>query len=208
MIFGLMSFALGLGAESGDSGPRVQSPLDAFSPEERAGLLQGNAIYKSALSSEPDVPTKGCGTAAVLINAGVEQCFQMFCDFEKQRLYFPRMTESKVLSAEGSTVKIYKELDYGVFIARYTHLLAIDLADHRVDFKTDPEGKNDVKYSAGFFRFQKVDEHQTLFSYGLVKFDAGFRVPAFIQNYMTSRDLPAMAADLKKWIESNGQWKK
>ena len=47
---------------------------------------------------------------------------------------------------------------------------------------------------------KKLDDHRTLFTYGLVKLDPGIKIPEFIQKYMTSRDLPKMAVNLKKWI--------
>ncbi len=144
----------------------------------------------------------------IIIAAPVEQCFKMFCDFDRQYLYFPAITNSKALNRSENRVVIYKELDYRVAVFRYTHILTIDPARRRVDFVTDPTGVNDIKFSQGFFQFEKIDDTRALFTYGLVKLDPGIKIPEFIQEYMTSRDLPKMAINLKKYIESGGKWKK
>jgi len=185
-----------------------KSALDRFSPEQRQKLLNNNAVYESKLTTGPDASTKGIGAASVLINAPIDQCYKMFLEFDKQYLFFPRLKVSKILSSSGNTTVIYKELDYRIATIRYTHILTADPADHRVDFVTDPKGANDIKFSQGYFKFEKIDDSRSLFSYGLVKFDAGVRIPEFIQNYMTSKDLPVMALSLKKWIESRGKWEK
>jgi len=198
-------------AEKADASGQAQaqkSALDRFSPEQRQKLLNGEAVYESKLTTGPDASTKGIGAANVIINAPIDQCFKMFLDFEKQTKYFPRITVCKILSSSGDRVRIYKEMDYGIMVFKYTHFLTIDPAEHRVDFVTDPKGANDIKFSQGYFKFEKIDERRTLFSYGMVKFDAGIKVPMFIQEYISSKDLREMALNLKKWIESRGKWEK
>ena len=209
-IFLVWSVCLQSAEKSGASSQAQtqKSALDRFSPEQRQQLLKGDAVFESKLISGPDSPTQGIGAASVLINAPIDQCFKMFLNFEKQSQYFPRITVSKVLSSSGNRVRIYKEMDYGIMAFKYTHFLIVDPADHRVDFVTDPDGVNDVKYSQGYFKFEKVDETRTLFSYGMVKFDAGIKIPGFILDYISSKDLRVMALNLKKWIESQGKWEK
>ena len=188
----------------------AESALNRLTPEQQKKLLAGQEVYEPRLADESKAGGEKSYSAAamIIINAPVEQCFKMFCDFEKQYLFFPAITTSKVLSRSEDRVVIYKELDYRVIVIRYTHILTVDPKSHRVDFETDPNGANDVKFSRGFFQFEKIDDNRTLFTYGLIKLDPGIKIPEFIQNYMSSRDLPKMSVNLKKWIESGGKWKK
>jgi hypothetical protein len=184
--------------------------LARFTPEQQKKLRAGEEVYEPRVEEATTAGGKKKFTAAamIIINAPIEQCFKMFCDFDKQYLYFPQITKTNVISSSGNRYVIYKELDYRVMKIKYTHILTVDPQIHRVDFATDPSGVNDVKFSQGFFQFQKIDDKRTLFTYGLTKLDPGIQVPEFIQRYMTSRDLPKMVVNLKKWIESGGTWKK
>jgi len=202
----LLSAAV-LRAEPAPGKVPAENALDRLTPEQQKKLLAGEEVYEPRLE---DAAGEAGFTAAamIIINAPVEQCFDMFCDFEKQYLYFPQISKSSVRSRSQDRVVIQKELDYRVVKIRYTHILTIDPQNHRVGFVTDPKGVNDVKFSKGFFQFQPIDDNRTLFTYGMVKLDPGIRVPQFIRKYMISRDLPKMAVNLKKWIESDGKWKK
>jgi hypothetical protein len=186
------------------------SVLDRLTKEQRQKLLSGQEVYEPRLEDRSVSGGEKTFSAAamIMINAPVEQCFKMFCDFGKQAQFFPAITTSKVMSKSENRVVIFKELDYTVIKIKYTHILTIDPKNHRVDFETDPKGENDVNYSRGYFQFEKIDDNRTLFTYGLTKLDPGIKVPQFIQDYMSSRDLPKMAVNLKKWIESGGEWKK
>ncbi len=208
ILLALISAAT-LSAESPASKSPSEAALARFSPEQRKQLLAGEGVYEPALKYKGKAGEPSFTAAAmIIINAPVEQCFKMFCDFDKQSQFFPAITKSEVRSHEGNRVVIYKELDYRVLVIRYTHILTIDPEKHRVDFVTDPSGANDVKFSQGFFQFEKIDDRSTLFTYGLVRLEPGIKIPEFIQKYMASRDMPKMSVNLKKWIESGGKWRK
>jgi len=209
LVFFILLIFSGASPQGTCSGQEIAgSLLERFSPEQREKLLAGKAIYEYVLGDDSATGTSGYGKTWVLINAPIEQCFKLFLEFEKQSLYLPQVKTSRIIKASGQQAVIFKELDYRIAVIKYTHLLTIDPRIFRVDFVTDPAGENDIKFSQGFFQFEKLDDARTLFSYALVKFDAGFKIPGFIQKYMTSRDLPLLAINLKKYLESRGQWRK
>jgi hypothetical protein len=194
------------GQASPDSEKTGNSVLDRFSQEQRERLEKGEVIFEYVLDDTGD-SLKGHGRTSILINAPLDECFRIFLDFGKQYLYLPRMTVSKVLKSEGNKTLIYKELDYTLKTIKYTHILTIYPGDHRVDFQ-DVEEKYDPDNPKGYFRFQRVDDETTLFSYALLRLDLGFPVPESIKKYMTSKDLPGIAISIKKRIESRGKWEK
>ena len=188
---------------------KADAPLSRFTADQQKLLLSGESLYlpnieQPATGGEP----KFTASAYIVVKAPVEKCFTLFLDFEKQYLYFPKIKTSKILSRSGNRVVIYKELDYPVLDLKYTHILTIDAKAHRVDFITDPKGANSVKLSAGFFQFERIDDARTLFTYRMTELDPGIEIPRFIQEYMVSRDLPQVTVNIKKYIESDGKWRK
>ena len=198
----IIIFAFGLHAAD------TKNPLDRFSKEQKEKLLKGEAIYEYVLEEDGDKGAKAHGRAVALVNAPAEKGYKIFCDFEKEHLYFPRMTVSKVLDTKGNVSRVYKELDFGIATLRYTHFMTRNDKELRVDFEKDPKGVNDFKESAGYFQFVKNDDKHCLFFYGLTKGEIGVPVPEFIKKYVTSKDLPDIVLSVKKRVESGGTWQK
>lgn len=195
-------------AEDSAPGSFTSPVLSQFSPANLKKLLAGEAVFEPVITKSPDGKDAGHGRGAVLIHRPVDECFRIFLDLDKQYLYIPKMTVSRVLEREGNRVRMYKELDFLVAVVKYTLIVTIVPEDHRVDFITDPTGKNSYKLSAGFFRFEKVDEKTTLLFYEMTRLEMGFKVPGFIKTYLSSRDLPKIVLNIKKRIESGGTWVK
>jgi len=187
---------------------RQESPLDRFSPQERRELLAGRAIYRYVEDGGSKESLKGHAASFAVVNAPIEECFKIFCDVEKERLYFPKMKSSRIVRETEDGLVVHKELFFVVAAVEYTHLMSIDHENHRVNFVTLPDEPNTVKYSRGYFGFEKIDLGRTLFSYHLLELDVGFYVPEFIKNYLASKDLPGVAENVKKRIESGGKWTK
>jgi len=187
---------------------RGKSVLDRFSAGQKKTLLAGQPIFESGIAGGPDGNHEAHGRTTALINKPVDDCFKIFCEVDKHYLYLPRTTVSRVLKRECNTIVIYKELDYGFITVRYTNILTIDPEAYRVDFVTDPKGINTVKFSSGYYRFEKLDEDRALFTYELTKMDSGLTIPEFMQKHMASKDLPEIATSVKKRIESGGTWVK
>ncbi len=198
----LFSTGKAVGKEDG------RSVLDAFSSDQREDLLAGKTIFEHVETTGARGETQGHGQAAVLINAPVDECFKIFCDFNKMHEYIPRKTKSEVIKAWEGEALVYKELKFLIKTISFTSRYIIDEKAHRVDFRVDPGFPHDIKDSAGYFQFDAVDESRTLFSYGLTRMDSGIKIPSFIQKIMTSRDLPNIVLNVKKRIESGGTWTK
>jgi len=208
LLFMFIMLAGPIRAEDPSPGLAAAPVLSQFSPENQKKLLAGEAIFEHVIAKDPDGKTEGHGRGAVLINRPAEECFRIFLDLDQQYKYFPRMTVSRVLEREGNRARMYKELDFAIATVKYTHFITIVPEDFRVDFITDPKGKNSVKLSAGFFRFVKVDEKTSLIFYEMTHLEMGFKIPGFIKTYLSARDLPPIVTNIKKRIESGGTWVK
>ena len=184
------------------------SVLDNFDPDQLEKLLAGETVFEHVEMTGSDGKIRGQGKAAVLINAPVEECFRIFCEFDKMQEYLPRKTKSEVIRSSEGEVLVYKQLKFLIKTIEFTSRYIVDPKAHRVEFELVPDLPHDIKDSAGYYQFDPVDQNRTLFSYGLTRMDSGIRVPGFIQKHMTSRDLPNVVRSVKKRIESGGTWTK
>jgi hypothetical protein len=185
-----------------------KSPLDRFSPEQQAKVKAGEAVYQHGQSVGMDGKTTGHGESHVLINKRASECFRVFLEFDKHQLYFPRKKASEVVKAWDDKALVHKVFDFYVVEVEYAVLCAIDSKNRRVDFQLDTKYKHDIEDTAGYFLFEPVDDKTTLFTYAATKVQTGLKVPFSIQNYLTSRDLPDVVANVKMRIESGGTWTK
>ena len=185
-----------------------EGPLSGFSPEQQKKLLSGEPVFEFKKTSAEGQDDQGHGQAYIIINAPLDTCFKIFSALDLQYQYFPRKTKSEVVKKEGDRVLLRNEFDFYLADIYYTSEYTIDPKRHRFDFEMDKSFPHNLEESAGFFEFEKLDDNRTLFTYAATKVDTGVRVPGFIQEYITSRDLPAQAVNVKKRIESGGKWTK
>ena len=208
VFFGPILFFLLVNVPLGHAQSQEQSLLDRFSPEQKEKLLSGQAIYETIFSQAPDGKTQGHGQTSIIINAPIDQAFKIFCDFDQMEEYLPSNVETRVIKQSGNDYTIYKEYSFYIAAIKYVQINTVIPGSYRIDYKLDPAQKNDIKESEGYFLFEKLSENQTLFTYAATKLDTGLAVPQFIQDYLSSKDLPAVAVNIKKRIESGGTWKK
>jgi len=180
----------------------AKNPLERFNPSQKQELLQGRAIYEYKKSDDG----KGFGQAEIIINTPVDTCFAVFSRLDQQYLYFPRKTRSEIIKSEGATVWLRNEFYFYIGRVEYTSRYTIDQGKRRFDFEMDKSYPHNIPESAGYFLFEKIDDNRTLFTYAATRLDTGYKVPQLVQNYITSRDLPGQAINVKKRIESGGKW--
>jgi len=184
------------------------SVLDRFSPEQRQKLMAGEAVFEHVESKEADGSTHGHGQSSALIEAPADECLRLFCAFDKHYQFFPHNKTSEVVESSETKVLVRKVYSFYMMTVEYTIAYSIDPRACRVDYQLDTSYPHDIDDAAGFFHFERFDDRRTLLTYAATKVDTGIKVPAFIRNYITTRDLPAVVMNVKKRIESGGKWSK
>jgi len=179
-----------------------------LSREEKEKILKGEVIYKSVKAADSKGNISGYGQSMALIKAPIDKCWEIFTQYDKQQEYFPRKTESVVLEQKPGLVLVRKKFKFYWVSIGYVNRYQVDAKNYRIDFSIDPSQPHDIKDSAGFFLFEKIAPDQTLFTYGVTRLDTGIAMPSFVQEYMQKKDLPAVAENIRKRIESGGTWKK
>ena len=179
-----------------------------LSPREKKELESGKVIYKSVKYTAPEGKIKGYGESIAIINAPIEKCWEIFTKFDQQQEYFPRKTASIILKQKPGFALVLKRFKFFGFTVEYAIKYQIDPQNYRIDFELDPSQPHDIKDTAGFFLFEKLSGQKTLFIYGVTRLDTGIKVPSFIQKYLQKKDLPEVADNVRKRIESGGTWRK
>ena len=181
---------------------------DTLAPEEKEKLERGEAVFESVKTDEKDGSVSGHGQSMVLIHASPETCWEQLTQFDRHYLFLPRQTASVVLEttqAEAFVRKTHKIFGFKMeFVLRYT----LDSAHYRLDFEIDKTRPHDLEDTAGYFRFEEVKPGVSLLVYGITRVDTGVKTPRFVQKWLQKRDLPQVAVNIKKWVESGGTWKK
>lgn len=183
-------------------------PLDRYTAKQRQRLLAGKPVFGHVKAAGDETANRGSGRAAIVVEAPLDTCFEIFADLGQQYLYFPRKTRSEVIASQGNRRWVRTEVDFSIKTIAYTVRYTIDRARHRFDFALDKRYPHDIAELSGHFRFERIDDRRTLLTYVATELDSGFAVPGFIEEYVTSRDLPAQVVNVKKRIESGGTWSK
>jgi len=206
LALALMLAALGLGT-AGVDGP---SPLDRFSREQKQRLRAGEVVFEyiNYQGREKERNGIGYGQAHVVVNKPVEVCWSIMTDFGNKKEYFPRLVVSEVVKRKPNHTWVREVIDFGVAELEYVMVQKTDPKNFRSDFSLDPAYPHDLKDTRGFWYWEKINDRSSLLTYAVTKADVGVPVPEFIVKALSSRDLPGIAENLKKRIESDGKWRK
>ena len=177
------------------------NPLSRFDTEQLKILKAGEPVCIYEETSEES----GNGQCSIIINAPIDKCFEILLKIEDQVHWTPNKKKSKIVSRKGNKLLIDNEYKiYGVTV-KYHSIYTIDEENYRLEFEIDKSRPHDLAENSGFYQLEKINEETTLTTFGATKMDVGFNVPESIKKFLLGKSLPAMAINLKKYIESNGE---
>jgi len=200
----LIVVLLGLGALNAHG----ETVLEKLTKSERKQLESGKVVFRSVKSKTPDGELVGSGQAMAYIKAPIDRCWEIFCHFEKSHEYFPHQFYTEVLEFSPTSVLVKKKFFFFIKKINYYVRYDLDPANYRIDYRMEKGRENDIKDTAGYFIFEKVDDNTTLFVFTVTMLETGYAVPYFIEKPLTQRSLPGQVENVRKRIESGGVWKK
>ncbi|MCL4477654.1 MAG: hypothetical protein M1381_00935 [Deltaproteobacteria bacterium] len=191
---------------------KLSSP--PLSPKALAGLtitdinnLEAGEIVILKQDSKSENRNKSLIKASLVINKPIEKVWRLIKCTECQAQYIPDLEESNLVNSykNGNTVAFTVKALFFTIRYRVNHYFQDN--DYRLTWKLDKSYKHDIKDLYGYWQFYKIDDDHTLARYGS-KLDVGSFVPEFVENYLTRKDLPKALHAVKKWIESDGKYRK
>lgn len=210
----IILFALAVSATDAPQPPAVltptptpSSPLDRFTDEQKQLLADGEVAFDYVKYDDPEKEGLGHGIAYTVILKPIDACYAVLSDLSKKVEYFPRNVESDILKKEENRIWLKETLDYTLADVEYVLIFSLDPAGHRATFRLDKEYPHDLVDTEGYWTLEQIDEERTLLTYAILKADVGIPVPEFVVKMISSSDLPDIARNIKKRVESDGRWK-
>jgi hypothetical protein len=145
--------------------------------------------------------------AAFVFNQDLDTTWNLLTTRSRQEEYLPRLDRSLPVGKtdKGDIIEIHVKILTMDII--YRTVGTADKAKYQSSWKLDPTFKNDMKEVSGFFHFYWIDDKHTLARYG-TWVETGIGIPSSVQEYLIKRDLPESLAAQKKWVDSNGTYRK
>ena len=208
----LLLVGLVMTAEAGKAaGPPPGAPTDkdpaaykGLSSAQITRLKNGEVVI---LDRPEKVEGRTMITAAIIFNQNIDTVWSLITQGWRQEEYLPRLDRSKLIKKwDGGDIIEFHVSILGISI-NYQILGTRDKSHYYSHWKLNPSFKNDMKEVSGFWRFYWIDEKHTLARYG-TWVEIGRAIPDAVQEYLTKRDLPEALGAVKKWINSNGKYRK
>lgn len=208
-------FAFAAGAEPPFVKPEHSRPVEASEVGEAMKILSSLAekdrdelVTKEivvAARQDGDEPS-GVITAYVVVHQPKKRVFEMLTDTTAQVNYQPRLRKSERVRREGNVevTQFHTKAPMVNVHTRVIHQWWPEVS--RIAWVLDPEFKNDLKKQVGFYNLYAIDEKTTLLEFGTI-IEVGMLVPKFVQTYFTRKDLPEALGNVKRWVDSNGEWR-
>lgn len=183
-----------------------KGPLSPFNDQQLKNLQAGEPICKY-LKKEDGSVTAGNGECSIIINAPIDRCFEILSKIDLQVHYVPNKVQSNIVNRSGDKLLISNEYrQYGITL-KYHSIYTINNNKYLLEWEIDKSKPHDVDENTGFYQLEKIDEKTTLLTYGSTKLVVGIKVPEAVTKFLLGKSLPAMATNIKKYIESNGKWR-
>lgn len=202
IVFALMALLISPNHLTGEA----KGPLSRFNNEQLKKLQAGEPVC-GYLKKEEGGVAAGNGECSIIINAPIDRCFEILSKIDLQVHYVPNKIQSKIVNKSGDRLLIYNEYRFYGITVKYHSIYTIDKKNYRIEFEIDKSKPHDLDENTGFYQLEKIDEKTTLLTYGSTKLVVGFKVPEAVKKFLLGKSLPAMAMNIKKYIESNGEWR-
>jgi len=145
--------------------------------------------------------------AAMIFDQPVDTVWKLFRQTDRQAQYLPRLDKAVTVEDQGSWNKVDFLVKFALIKIDYRVQHNFEPDHYYFYWSLDPGYKNDLKHLEGYWKLFRVDENHTAARYGTIVNTSNL-IPKSIQGYLTRKDLPASLEAVKKYINSNGEYKK
>lgn len=192
--------------------PAPPVPLKAsLNADEIKKLTAGEVVVRDASHLKADGKAVGKTKSFTIINAPIDRIFAEVLNPLNQPKYMPRLEKVLLEKRVGKTAYYHLFVKILIVDVDYHLILSEDYNSPELkvmSWKTDKTRENGLKDTYGFWALRPwQDGKKTLLEYDLFV-DTGRMIPEFAQNFLLKRDLPDILDNIRKYMESNGKWRK
>jgi len=179
-----------LGAQPGEIVQRLHEEKLVMMQEVReAGSLSGGLLVALVLFEQP-----------------AEVAYRHLSQTARQVEYRPEVTAIETVAVhEAGPVDVHH---IRVLFRRFQYRLkySLDAEARQIRWDLDADFDNDLRHVSGFWELYPMGEQRTLARFG-TSIDVGPAVPAFLQDWITRKNIPGSMERARRWVDSKGTYR-
>lgn len=171
----------------------------------RDRLMEKNVIVMQEIGDEG--PLSGSFIMAyVIFGQPIDRTYHLLSQSARQIEFRPELTSIETIEVSESGGIDVQRLK--ILFQRYVYYLEyrLDPRKRRIEWRLDTRFDNDLEDVEGFWEFYAMADDRTLGRSG-TSVNVGRAVPAFLQDWITRKNLPKTMERARKWVNSEGTWR-
>lgn len=173
--------------------------LAAEPPELARALLEDKVVLEGRADEASQV-----ARGFVIFEQPVSRAFRLLSQTGRQKEYRPELDSIETVEwLDDGTVDEH-HLKMMFMDIRYRLRNHVDAARRRIQWELAPGFESDLKRVDGSWELYALEEGRTLGVFGTVV-EVGAGVPAFLQDYVTRKNLPRTLERCRRWVDGDGR---
>jgi hypothetical protein len=168
-------------------------------------LFEKNIVVMQEVREDGSL-SGGIITAYVIFADPPEKVFGLLSQSARQIEFRPELTSIEMV--EMSEQGPVDEQRLKILFQRFVYYIQyrIDRANHRIEWRLDHRYESDLDQLDGFWELYAMEDGRTLGRSG-TSVDVGGAVPAFLQDWLTRKNLPQTMERVRLWVDSGGTYR-
>ena len=185
---------------------RSAATILASQPRELvARLMEDDVIILQEVRTEG--PLRGAIVSAYLIfENSIDDVYRLLAQSSRQVEFRPELTSIEVIEivAHGQIDEQRLRILFKRYVFRLEYRLSPE--QRRIEWVLDESFDNDLALVSGYWELYEMADGRTLGRSG-TRVDVGPAVPAFLQNWITRKNLPQTMERVRRWVNSEGSYR-
>ncbi len=171
----------------------------------RDRLMEKNVIVMQEMGDEGPL-SGGFIMAYVIFGQPLDRAYRLLSQSARQIEFRPELTSIETIEVSESGAIDVQRLK--ILFQRYVYYLEyrLDPRKRRIEWRLDTRFDNDLEDVEGFWELYAMADDRTLGRSG-TSVNVGRAVPAFLQDWITRKNLPKTMERVRKWVDSGGTWR-
>jgi hypothetical protein len=146
-------------------------------------------------------------TALVIFERPQDEVYRLLSQTDRQIEYRPSVTQTLTIGfrAHGPLDEHRLKILFRSYVYRLEYRL--DPEQYRISWSLDPTFSNDLKRVDGSWELFAMDDGRTLGRSGTIV-EIGPAIPGFLQDWLTRSHLPETMKEVRRWVDSNGEYRR
>jgi len=168
-------------------------------------LMEKNVIVMQEVREDGSL-SGGILTAYVIFADPIDRVYDLLSQSERQVEFRPELTniEMVAMSEHGPVDEQRLKILFQRFV--YYIRYRLDRSQYRIEWHLDHGYENDLDQVDGFWQLYEMEDGRTLGRSG-TSVDVGPAVPAFLQDWLTRKNLPQIMQRVRLWVDSGGTYR-